>query len=130
MGTKAKDMHSEAPCQNEGPGQEASSEAVGRNSKSGEEAMPSKGQGKKCAATLCNQPAPGVRWLANRAHTGVCCGAHGARGAPCRSSVSLPGVSAHMSGGGVPMPLADPGFGQPSPGFLFFFWPHSGLLVA
>ena len=55
MGTKAKDTHSEAPCRNEGPNQEASREAAGRHSRSREEAMPSKGRGEKCAATLCNR---------------------------------------------------------------------------
>ena len=81
MGTKAKDTHSEAPCQNEGPSQEASSEAAGRNSRSGEAAMPSKGRGEKCTATLCNRLLCQARESSSRPEGRNLCagGRHGGR---------------------------------------------------
>ena len=55
MGIQAESTHSEAPCQNKGPSQEASGEAVRRHGESREEAMPSEGWSEKRAETLCDK---------------------------------------------------------------------------
>ena len=55
MGTKAKSTHGEAPCQDEGHGQETGRNTAGSSSEFREEEVPSEGWSKKRAEALCNR---------------------------------------------------------------------------